>query len=54
MRGDIVDQSRDEPWRVARSLMDRLHGRVACGFSLGNKDMTPEGDSSLFQSCFAF
>ncbi|MCA9115651.1 MAG: metallophosphoesterase [Planctomycetaceae bacterium] len=50
--GDIVD--RDEPgqWAVARAMMDRLHGRVPYGISVGNHDMTAAGNSSLFQRFF--
>jgi len=50
--GDIVDRNIDSQWRVARKCMDRLHGRVPYGISPGNHDMTPEGDSSLFQRYF--
>jgi len=50
--GDIVDKADHSQWQLARSLMDHLHGLVPYGFSPGNKDMTPEGDSSLFQTYF--
>lgn len=50
--GDLVDVNRREEWAVARSIMDRLHGRVPYGISVGNKDMTAAGDSSLFQEHF--
>ena len=51
--GDIVDRNVLGQWQVARQCMDRLHGRVPYGISVGNHDMTPEGDSSLFQQLFS-
>ena len=50
--GDIVDINSREQWMVARRLMDRLHGRVPYGISVGNHDMIRSGDSSLFQEFF--
>lgn len=50
--GDIVDRNVPEQWEVARRAMDRLHGRIPYGISVGNHDMTKEGDSSLFQQFF--
>jgi len=51
--GDIVDHNEERQWRVARENMDRLHGRVPYGISVGNHDMARvEGDSSLFQQFF--
>jgi hypothetical protein len=51
--GDIVDQNVRPQWDVARAAMDRLHGKVPYGFSVGNHDMiTKTGDSSLFQEYF--
>lgn len=50
--GDIVDRNVPGQWAVARAAMDRLHGRVPYGISVGNHDMTREGDSSLFQEHF--
>lgn len=50
--GDIVDINNREQWTVARRHMDRLHGRVPYGISVGNHDMTRAGDSSLFQEFF--
>ncbi len=47
--GDIVDINNRDQWAVARRCMDRLHGRVRYGISVGNHDMTGDGDSSLFQ-----
>jgi hypothetical protein len=51
--GDIVDINHADQWRVAREMMDHLHGRVPYGISVGNHDMTRSGDSSLFQQFFA-
>ena len=50
--GDIVDINERQQWTVARRLMDRLHGRVPYGISVGNHDMSGSGDSSLFQEFF--
>ncbi len=51
--GDIVDRNVREQWQVARHAMDRLHGVVPYGISVGNHDMTRDGDSSLFQEFFS-
>lgn len=50
--GDVVGKNRRVEWEFARRLMDRLHGRVPYGISLGNNDMKRSGDSSLFQEYF--
>jgi hypothetical protein len=50
--GDIVDINNREQWTVARQMMDKLHGRVPYGISVGNHDMVRSGDSSLFQEFF--
>ena len=50
--GDIVDKNNHDQWRIARQCMDRLHGVIPYGISVGNHDMTGEGDSSLFQEYF--
>jgi pectate lyase len=51
--GDIVDRNEDPQWRVARENMDRLHGQVPYGISVGNHDMIRStGDASLFQAYF--
>jgi len=51
--GDIVDRNNHHQWRVARENMDRFHGRVPYGISVGNHDMVNDtGDSSLFQEYF--
>lgn len=51
--GDIVDRNNADQWGVARDNMDRLHGRVPYGISVGNHDMAgATGDSSLFQEYF--
>lgn len=51
--GDIVDLNERPQWRVARECMDRLHGRIPYGISVGNHDMQRAGDSSLFQEFFS-
>ncbi len=51
--GDIVDRNQPGQWGIARESMDRFHGRVPYGLSVGNHDMVREsGDSSLFQRHF--
>ncbi len=50
--GDIVDKNNHDQWQIARQCMDRLHGVIPYGISVGNHDMTGEGDSSLFQEYF--
>ena len=50
--GDIVDKNNRQQWAVARRCMDKLHGRVPYGISVGNHDMSRTGDSSLFQEVF--
>lgn len=50
--GDIVDLNERSQWEVARRCMDRLHGHVPYGISVGNHDMQRAGDSSLFQEFF--
>lgn len=50
--GDIVDKNIRAQWEVARACMDRIHGKVPYGISVGNHDMTSAGDSSLFQEYF--
>jgi hypothetical protein len=50
--GDIVDVNNHQQWAVARQMMDRLHGRIPYGISVGNHDMVRAGDSSLFQEVF--
>jgi len=51
--GDIVDKNNSEQWAVARACMDKFHGRVPYGISVGNHDMAGgSGDSSLFQEVF--
>ncbi len=51
--GDIVDLNERPQWKVARHCMDRLHGRVPYGISVGNHDMVRSGDSSLFHEFFS-
>lgn len=50
--GDIVDKNEPQQWEVARNCMDKLHGKVPYGISVGNHDMTSRGDSTLFQRYF--
>ena len=51
--GDIVDINNDAQWSVAQKCMNKLHGKVPYGISVGNHDMiTKNGDSSLFQKYF--
>lgn len=50
--GDIVERNADPEWTLARTFMDRLHGTVPYGISVGNHDMTKTGDSSFFQKYF--
>lgn len=51
--GDIVDRNEPGQWRIARECMDRIHGAVPYGISVGNHDMVRDsGDSSLFQERF--
>ena len=50
--GDIVDKNNREQWAVARRCMDKLHGKVPYGISVGNHDMSGDGNSSLFQQVF--
>lgn len=50
--GDIVDKNEHRQWRIARANIDRFHGRVPYGISVGNHDMVNTGDSRLFQEYF--
>ena len=50
--GDIVDKNEPAQWAVARQCMNRIHGLIPYGISVGNHDMVRSGDSSLFQSFF--
>jgi hypothetical protein len=50
--GDIVDKNVPEQWAVARQCMDRIHGVMPYGMTVGNHDMVSSGDSSLFQTYF--
>lgn len=50
--GDIVDKNVPEQWAVARQCMDRIHGVIPYGITVGNHDMVRSGDSSLFQKYF--
>ena len=51
--GDVVDRNNRTEWMIARQCMDKLHGRVPYGISVGNHDMVERtGNSSLFQEFF--
>jgi hypothetical protein len=50
--GDIVDKNVQCQWTKARQYMDVIHGKIPYGISLGNHDMTSDGNSSLFQDYF--
>ena len=50
--GDIVDKNVPEQWEVARQCMDRIHGVIPYGLTVGNHDMRASGDSALFQTYF--
>jgi hypothetical protein len=50
--GDIVDKNNPEQWALAQVMMDKLHGKVPYGITVGNHDMKTAGDSSLFQEVF--
>ncbi len=50
--GDIVDKNNREQWAIARGCMDKFHGKVPYGISVGNHDMTRTGESTLFQEVF--
>jgi hypothetical protein len=51
--GDIVDRNNRNEWAVARRCIDKLHGKVPYGITVGNHDMVcGAGDSSLFQEVF--
>ena len=51
--GDIVgDYKSDAHWAVARKNMLQLSDKLPFGFSVGNHDMTLNGDSQKFQDAF--
>jgi hypothetical protein len=50
--GDIVDINNEDQWRLARECLDRLHGVVPYGLTVGNHDMEHDGDATLFQRYF--
>lgn len=50
--GDIVDINNHSQWSLARNFMNSLHGKIPYGISVGNHDMTSDGNSSLFQQYF--
>lgn len=50
--GDIVEKNRPEEWVVARQHLDQLRGVVPFSLTVGNHDMTSQGDAQLFQHTF--
>lgn len=52
--GDIVNSAgAREEWEVARAALDRIHGVVPYGLSVGNHDMnTSTGEKPLFEEFF--
>lgn len=50
--GDVVDINNTDQWNVAKSYLDRLHGKVPYGISLGNHDMVSSGNTDLYQKYF--
>lgn len=50
--GDIVDINNEDQWSLARKYMSRLFDQIPFAISIGNHDMTAEGNSSLFQKYF--
>ncbi|MDF1741046.1 MAG: metallophosphoesterase [Verrucomicrobiales bacterium] len=50
--GDIVDKNNPEQWALAGAMMNKLHGKIPYGISVGNHDMKSSGDSTLFQKVF--
>jgi hypothetical protein len=50
--GDIVDINNEAQWQLARECLDRIHGVVPYGLTVGNHDMTSKGDATLFQRFF--
>lgn len=50
--GDIVDRNVQDQWIKARECTDVIHGKVPYGISLGNHDITSNGNSSIFQQYY--
>ena len=50
--GDIVDKNHPDQWAVAKQHLDRLRGVVPFALTVGNHDMTSQGDARLFQQHF--
>ena len=51
--GDIVDKNRPEEWAVAKKHLDQLRGVVPFSLTVGNHDMSKDGDARLFQGAFS-
>lgn len=50
--GDVIDINNTDQWNVALNHLNRLHGKIPYGISLGNHDMESNGNSDLFQKYF--
>lgn len=50
--GDVVDIDNRDQWNLAYKHMEKLHGLVPYGISVGNHDMKSSGNSSLYQDYF--
>ncbi|MEM1443996.1 MAG: metallophosphoesterase [Verrucomicrobiota bacterium] len=51
--GDIVEDNRKIEWDIAREAFEPLLGLIPFGLAVGNHDMEPNGDASLFQEAFS-
>ena len=50
--GDSVLHNQPQQWYTVKTCLDQLHGRLPYGLTLGGRDMTESGDSSLFTQYF--
>ena len=50
--GDIVDINNRAQWQLAGECLERLHGVVPYGLTVGNHDMENNGNAALFQEFF--
>lgn len=50
--GDVVDVNNRAQWTLGKKNLDRLHGKIPYGISVGNHDMKSNGNSSLYQEYF--
>lgn len=51
--GDIVEKNRPEEWAVAKKHLDQFRGVVPFSLTVGNHDMSKDGDARLFQEAFS-